>query len=176
MNKPHANGNGNGNGNGVRAGNDDWTPTLVLEHVLGMIGANDTRYREAFIAAKEAVATAFVASEKATAQAFASSEKAIRDALAAVEKSTAAAFVAAEKAVALAEANAERWRQDAQEWRARMTTREKDFSTTIEFNALKERLDRGEGSSGGMRSLAGWIFGGIMAFATVGSVLLAHLK
>src|SRR5450631_3262333 len=129
---------------------DNWTPALVLEHVLRLVAANDIRYREAFIAAKEAVATAFVASEKATAQAFASSEKAIRDALAAVEKSTAAAFVAAEKAVALAEANAERWRQDAQEWRSRMTDREKDFSTKAEVDSLKERLDRGEGSSGGM--------------------------
>lgn len=172
----NGNGNSNSNSNGNGNGNGDWTPKLVLEHVLRLSDANDTRYRESFIAAKEAVATAFVASEKATAQAFASSEKAIRDALAAVEKSTAAAFVAAEKAVALAEANAERWRQDAQEWRSRMTEREKDFSTQVEFVALKERLDRTDGSGSGMRSMVGWIFGAVVALSALGEILLTHLK
>ena len=163
-------GDSSSNANGCEV----WTPSLVLTHVIGLIGANDTRYREAFLAAKEAVGTAFVASEKATAQAFASSEKAIRDALAAVEKSTAAAFVAAEKAVALAEANAERWRQDAQEWRSRMTDREKDFSTIVEFNALKERIDRTEGRGKGMSDFIGWIFGGVMALGVVADILLRH--
>jgi hypothetical protein len=171
-----SNGNDSGNSNGNGSNNDGWTPALVREHVLRLIDANDIRYREAFLAAKEAVGTASIASEKATAQAFASSEKAIRDALAAVEKSTTAAFVAAEKAVALAEANAERWRQDAQEWRARMTEREKDFSTKVEFDALKERLDRNDGSGSGMRSMVGWIFGAVVALSAIGEILLTHLK
>jgi hypothetical protein len=170
-----AHNNGNSGGPTIVRPTDGWTPILVLEYVSGIVAANDIRYKEAFIAAKEAVATAFVASEKATAQAFASSEKAIRDALAAVEKSTAAAFVAAEKAVALAEANAERWRQDSQEWRSRITEREKEFATKLEFDALKERLDRNDGSSGGMRALAGWIFGGVVAAASVAGILLSHL-
>ena len=169
----HSNGNG-GNSNEGSIHGPSWTPSLVLIHVLGIIQANDVRYKELFNAAKEAVATATVAAEKLTNQAFASAEKAIKEALAANEKSTAAAFVAAEKAVALAEANAERWRQDAQEWRSRMTEREKDFSTKTEVDGLKERLDRGEGSSGGMRSLAGWVFGGIMALTSIISIILSH--
>src|ERR1035437_157542 len=126
----------------------DWTSSLVLTHLRELIKANDCRYIELFSSSEKAVTTAFIASEKATAAAFAASEKAIRDALAAQEKSTQAAFVAAEKAVALAEANAERWRQDAQDWRTRMTEREKDFAKTTEVSSLKERIDRGDGNTG----------------------------
>ena len=36
-------------------------------------------------------------------------------------------FEAQEKAVAVAEANSERWRQNANEWRAAMTDRERNF-------------------------------------------------
>ena len=146
---------------------EQWTPYLVLQHLRVLITANDKRYNESFASSEKAVSTAFVASEKATAAAFSASEKAIRDALAAVEKSTAAAFVAAEKAVALAEANAERWRQDAQEWRARMTDREKAFATATEVAALKERLDRGAGATSGMGSMFGWIVSGIMTLIAI---------
>src|SRR5665213_3565254 len=121
--------NGNGNGNGTAAAHvavpSEWTPSLVLTYVLGIVASNDIRYREAFLAAKDAVSIASTGSEKLTA----------------------AAFTAAEKAIQLAEANAERWRQDAQEWRTRMTDREKDFATQAEYDALKERLDRNDGSS-----------------------------
>lgn len=115
-----------------------WTPKLVLAHLGALIKANDKRYLESFASSKESVATAFAASEKA-----------IRDTLAAVEKSTAAAFVASEKAVALAEANAERWREDAKMWRAAVELQRTEMATKTEVAALKERLDRGEGSRGG---------------------------
>ena len=36
-------------------------------------------------------------------------------------------FEAQEKAIAVAEANSERWRQNANEWRAAMTDRERNF-------------------------------------------------
>ena len=146
---------------------DKWTPSLVLEHLRELIDANDKRYRDAFSTSEKAVNTAFVANEKATAAAFSASEKAIRDALAAVEKSTAAAFVAAEKAVALAEANAERWRSDAAEWRSRMTDREKNFAGINEVNALKERIDKGEGNNSGQKDMAGWIAAGIMLVISI---------
>lgn len=147
--------------------NNNWTSTLVLIHLQELMKSNDARYVELFSSSEKAVTTAFIASEKATAAAFAASEKAIRDALAAQEKSTQAAFVAAEKAVALAEANAERWRQDAQEWRTRMTDREKDFAKTSEVSSLKERIDRGDGNTGGMKSMWGWIVSGIMLIITL---------
>ena len=145
----------------------EWTPALVLEHLRDLIDANDKRYRDAFSTSEKAVNTAFVANEKATAAAFSASEKAIRDALAAVEKSTAAAFVAAEKAVALAEANAERWRQDAAEWRSRMTDREKNFASNVEVTTLKERIDKGEGNTHGQKDMVGWIAAGIMLLISI---------
>src|ERR1035437_2804629 len=155
---------------------NEWTPALVLTHLRELISSNDSRYVELFSSSEKAVTTAFIASEKATAAAFASSEKAIRDALAAQEKSTQAAFVAAEKAVALAEANAERWRQDASEWRSRMTDREKDFSTKTEVASLKERLDLNSGNGTGKKDMFGWIVAGISILIAIGSFLLPHLR
>jgi hypothetical protein len=159
-----------------RTKESDWTPSLVLEHLSDLINANDIKNTQSFAAARAAVEVAAIASEKSTAQAFASSEKAIRDALAAVEKSTAAAFIASEKAVALAEANAERWRQDAQEWRQRMTEREKDFSTKNEHNALKERLDRGEGKGQGISKMMGWLAAGLTLLVSIVGFVLSHIK
>jgi hypothetical protein len=150
-----------------------WTAPLVLEHLRELIYANDKRYHDAFGTSEKAVITAFIANEKATAAAFFASEKAIRDALAAVEKSTTAAFVAAEKAVALAEANAERWRADAAEWRARMTDREKNFAVIGELNALKERVDRNEGNNRGQKDMAGWIAAGVMLIISI-ATFFAH--
>lgn len=154
--------------------NGSWTPSLVLTHLRELIKANDARYVESFASSEKAVATAFVASEKATAAAFSASEKAIRDALAAVEKSTAAAFVAAEKAVALAENNAERWREDAKLWRATITERERDLATKTEVSALKERVDRSEGSGKGMRDVWGWIVAAIAAAIGIGTFFFKH--
>lgn len=145
--------------------NSAWTADLVYAHLQKIIDLNDKRYAESFMSSEKAVSTAFMASEKA-----------IRDTLAAVEKGTAAAFVAAEKAVALAEANAERWRADASDWRARMTDREKSFSTKAEFNSLKERMDRGEGSGTGKKDLFGWVITGIMTLIAIGSLVIAYLK
>jgi len=153
--------------------NQAWTAVLVLEHLRELIYANDKRYHESFATSEKAVATAFMANEKATAAAFSASEKAIRDALAAVEKSTAAAFVAAEKAVALAEANAERWRSDAAEWRARMTDREKNFAGVGELAMLKERIDKGDGNNRGQKDMIGWIAAGIMLVISI-ATFFAH--
>jgi len=43
------------------------------------------------------------------------------------EKAVAAALAAAEKAVFVAEANSEKWRTNANEWRAAMNDRERNF-------------------------------------------------
>jgi hypothetical protein len=154
---------------------EGWTPLLVLQHLKELIDANDKRYNDAFGSSEKAVSTAFIASEKATAAAFSASEKAIRDALAAVEKSTAAAFVAAEKAVALAEANAERWRADSGEWRSRMTDREQNFATNTMVTALKERIDRSEGSGAGKSSMFSWIITGVMAVVALSGFIIPLL-
>lgn len=48
------------------------------------------------------------------------------------DKAITSALQAAEKAVAVAEANAEKWRNQANEWRGAMTDREKNFITRRE--------------------------------------------
>lgn len=123
-----------------------WTPEIVRDHVMAVIAANDKRYEDKF-----------------TGQ-----DKAVLSALAAQEKAVNAALAAAEKAVAVAERNAEEWRKGANEWRGSMTDREQNFAKKPELDALKERIDRSEGSGKGMKDLWGWIAAvislGILAF------------
>lgn len=116
-----------------------WTPEIVRDHVAAIIAANDKRYEDK----------------------FAASDKAVLSALAAQEKAVNAALAAAEKAVAVAERNAEEWRKGANEWRGSMTDREQNFAKKPELDALKERIDRSEGSSKGRSDVWGWIVGGI---------------
>ena len=59
--------------------------------------------------------------------------------LEAQDKAVKAALASAEKAVDRAEINAEKWRQNANEWRAAMTDRERNFArkeTTFILAAL----------------------------------------
>ena len=123
-----------------------WTPEIVRDHVLRIIEANDKRYEDK----------------------FAASDKAVLSALAAQEKAVNAALAASEKAVAVAENNAEKWRANANEWRAAMTDREGKFAMKSEFEALKERLDRFEGRGHGMSAMWGYIVAGAtLAFAFI---------
>jgi hypothetical protein len=118
-----------------------WTPEIVRDHVIAIIEANDKRYEDK----------------------FAASDKAVLSALAAQEKAVNAALAAAEKAVAVAERNAEEWRKGANEWRGSMTDREANFAKKPELDALKERIDRTEGSGKGMEKLWGWGVAAVMA-------------
>lgn len=128
----------------------DWTPALVLKHMTALLAANDQRYQER----------------------FAAQEKAVKEALAAQEKAVNAALAASEKAVSVAETNAEKWRSNANEWRSAMTDREARFVSQAEYSLLKERMDKGEGGSKGMRDLWGWIAAGVMAAIAVVGIYL----
>lgn len=88
------------------------------------------------------------------------------------EKAVNAALAAAEKAVNVAEAHAEKWRANANEWRSAMTDRENRFVTQAEYALLKERMDKHEGSSRGMRDLWGWIAAGVMTLVALVGVFL----
>lgn len=63
------------------------------------------------------------------AQLSAEREKAISAAMAAAEKAINAALAASEKAVAVAERNAEKWRDNANEWRQAMNDKDRNFVT-----------------------------------------------
>ncbi len=110
-----------------------WTPEIVRDHVTALIGANDKRYEDK----------------------FAASDKAVLSALASQEKAVNAALAASEKAVLVAENNAEKWRANANEWRGAMGDRERNFAQKSDLEALKERIDRTEGRSSGIRERSG---------------------
>jgi len=122
-----------------------WTPEIVRDHVLAVIGANDRRYEDR----------------------FAASDKAVLSALNAQEKAVNAALAASEKAVLVAENNAEKWRANANEWRGTMNDREGKFAQRSDLEALKERLDRSEGKGVGLNAMWGFIVGGIGVVAAV---------
>lgn len=119
---------------------------------MAIIAANDKRYEDKF-----------------TGQ-----DKAVLSALAAQEKAVNAALAASEKAVLVAENNAEKWRANANEWRSAMTDRETRFAVKSDLEALKERIDRADGGSKGMRDLWGWIVAIIMIGVAVGGFILRN--
>ena len=122
-----------------------WTVDMLKEHVTQVISLNDKRYEERYTGQVQAVNAA----------------------LAAQEKAVNAALVAAEKAVLVAETNAQEWRKGANEWRQAMTDREIKFVSITEFNLIKERLDRSEGSGRGMRDMYGWIVAAVLLAISV---------
>jgi len=127
-----------------------WTPDIVRDHLLAIVAANDRRYEDK----------------------FAASDKAVLAALAAQEKAVNAALAASEKAVAVAERNAEKWRENANEWRGTMNDRETKFAQRGDLDAIKERIDRNEGGSKGMRDMWGWITAAVLG----GIALVNFLK
>jgi hypothetical protein len=91
------------------------------------------------------------------------------------DKAVNIALASAKEAVAVAEANAEKWRNNANEWRATMTDREARFMTRGEFEAFKEyvnkTLDKDAGHKEGIRDGWGWVVGIIGLIATVLAIL-----
>jgi Flp pilus assembly protein TadB len=86
------------------------------------------------------------------------------------DKAILAALAAAKEAVLVAEANSEKWRANANEWRAAMTDRDKLYMTRTEFEAYKSATDKGiddlrkaqqtqEGVRQGLSDGWGWMAG-----------------
>jgi len=76
------------------------------------------------------------------------------------DKAINIALAAAKEAVGVAQANADKWRDNANEWRGAMTDREKTFMPRSEFEAYRKstevalalersRADKGEGKGSG---------------------------
>lgn len=101
--------------------------------------------------------------------------KAIAAALAAAEKAVAAALAAAERAVEKAEANAEKWRNSANEWRGAMNDRERVLMPRAEAEvrlAVVERavtLSSGRGT--GLQAAWGYLVGAIGIAVAIISLL-----
>jgi hypothetical protein len=82
---------------------------------------------------------------------FAEKEKALQAALASQEKAVQAALSAADKATSKAEQNAEKWRENANEWRGAMSDRDRELPSRreveVNFAGLVERVSRLEARS-----------------------------
>lgn len=74
--------------------------------------------------------------------------------LAEKDKAITNALAAAKEAVTVAETNAEKWRDNANEWRGAMTDREKTFATKVDVENLKEWINISKGKSMGLSQ--GW--------------------
>ena len=96
--------------------------------------------------------------------------------LAEKDKAINIALAAAKEAVGVAEKNAEKWRDNANEWRAAMNDKDKMFVQKAEFNTYKEsaekalsleksRGDKGEGRGESMTKFVGWIVAAAIALA-----------
>lgn len=96
------------------------------------------------------------------------------------DKAIDAALSAAKEAVNVAEANAEKWRTNANEWRAAMSDKDKLLMQRSEFVTYKEATEKsmqaeqkrnniGEGRSQGYVQFIGWI---VAIVSIVSSVIL----
>lgn len=83
------------------------------------------------------------------------------------EKAIAAALNSQEKAVRTSEINSDKWRANANEWRAAMTDRDRNFVSSAEFKLIKERMDLHEGEGTGMKNMWGIIVAGIAIMISV---------
>lgn len=87
-------------------------------------------------------------------QRFDAQTTATQAALAAVKEATQAALTAAKEAVVKAENASEKRFEGVNEFRATLSDQAATFISRAEYDALKERMDRGEGRSGGVAD--GW--------------------
>jgi hypothetical protein len=118
--------------------------------------------------------------DKRNEQRFTAQQQAIKDALTSQKEAVAAALVAAEKAVLVAENNAEKWRMNANEWRASMLDRETKFASRAEmdakfegFNGALQSLKESRAEGVGGRSTILLLFGLISAAATLIAIFFA---
>jgi uncharacterized protein YfaS (alpha-2-macroglobulin family) len=105
-------------------------------------------------------------------QRFVDQEKAVSAALAAAEKAVVAALASAEKAIDKAEVNSEKWRANANEWRAAMGDREIKFAMRAEvasevkaleatIGSLEKSRDQGTGGRGALEAGRLWILAAV---------------
>jgi hypothetical protein len=84
-----------------------------------------------------------------------------------------AALQATKEAVIKAETATERRFESVNEFRQTLSDQAGTFISRTEFNSLKERMDRGEGRSGGLKDGWGWVVG---AVGLVGGLAITYFK
>jgi len=119
---------------------------------------------------------------------FAEKEKALQAALLAQEKAVNAALLSSDKAIDKAEANAEKWRASANEWRGAMSDRDRELPSRREvetamsgisdrLRAVEVRLENFQSTEQGRRAgvdlSAGVVVGAITVAVIVISAVVA---
>lgn len=110
-------------------------------------------------------------------------EKALHAALLSQEKAVNAALMASDKAITKAEANAEKWRENANEWRGAMSDRDRELPSRREVEGtvaalearlrlLEDALKNAQGRTEGINLSAGVIVGAITLTATVLGIVI----
>lgn len=117
---------------------------------------------------------------------FAEREKAVEAALAAQEKAVTAALDASDKAITKAEGNAEKWRENANEWRGAMSDRDRELPSRREveqmFRGLDTRLaavesavQADQGHSAGTSAAVGYVIGAAGVLTALVAVIASQL-
>ncbi len=113
---------------------------------------------------------------------FAEREKAVEAALASQEKAVTAALDASDKAISKAETNAEKWRENANEWRGAMSDRDRELPSRREVEqttaSLGDRITKIEnsvsntgGRQEGLNAFWGYLVGAVGVLAAVAAIL-----
>ena len=101
------------------------------------------RYFDAVILGQtELMTISFAGRDKAVEAAFIAQEKAVSAALVQQEKAVAAALAAAKEAVLKAEVAADKRFEAVNEFRGQLTDQNKTFATRVDFENLKEQLNK----------------------------------
>jgi hypothetical protein len=126
--------------NGLAGG---WTAE-TRSHVFDLLREQDRRQSEQAAGVLRELTTLVNERDRRYTERSSQQDKAVVDALAAAEKAVNAALVAADKAVEKEQLNAEKWRNNANEWRQAMNDRETRFlgkeEAMVMVSALSNRV------------------------------------
>ena len=117
---------------------------------------------------------------------FTEREKAVEAALAAQEKAVTAALDASDKAITKAEGNAEKWRENANEWRGAMSDRDRQLPSRREVEQATKALDARlatveraiqseQGRSSGTNAAIGYVIGAAGVLTAIVAVIASQL-
>lgn len=108
---------------------EGWSLETMLDHVLALIAAYDTRYEQRFDASQKALDAAFAAQKSAVDAAFSAQKEAI-----------IAALAAQDRAVSKAEAAAEKRFEGVNEFRAQLGDQQRNLMPRAEAEKLIQSL------------------------------------
>lgn len=124
--------------------------------------------------------------EKHIDQKFAEADKRYEQRFSATQTAMSAALAAQQKAVEVAESVGEKWRQNANEWRATLSDRDKKFMMEetaraelkvydARIRSVEEKVKIGEGRGAGIKDMTGWLFGAIGIGVAIAAIVFRQI-